>query len=432
MLGMNHNVQVFKEEPGFIKLFLLFKEKYRSLGRIGGNVSLETFNQVELESIAGFLGQPYEKLVRKGNLSLLDFEKELSNTGFSNFTLLHLLETVLQEPIISKKEEMEQEKKLEENFIESLRKAIPNAWPWLQYIQGKTPDTRWIWSLFKKEKEELREQIIMVWEAFSSLPKENQFERLPFFSQRMTGNPHYFDSHETAGKLLLHCMYVDQLVKGNTDAVMPKGVEELNDLLAEYGIMRDDLWNFVTCQGLLASNEQNEIHPVWQAAVQTNTVMNIPMKVLVKVDRVWPNIGNNVWVVENSSVCSTIMDAVPNAAVICTHGQLRSASWRLLDMLAESGCTLYYSGDLDPEGVVIAQKLMDRYGDQLILWRMDKETYEFSLSDEDITSRLTKLDHITAPVWKELIHLMKQVKKAGYQEAIGLKLINDIHSNLKN
>jgi uncharacterized protein (TIGR02679 family) len=422
---MQNRIQVFKEEPGFLKLFTLFKEKYRSLGRIGGNISLQTFSQVELQSIAGFLGQPVEKLLQKGRIALLDFEKELSNTGFSNYTLLRLLEEVLQESIYTKKEETEQERKQEDDFIDSLKQAIPKASSWLQWIHSKKTDTRWIWSLYKQNKEELYENIIVVFKAFISLPEKEEFERLPFFSQRMTGNPHYFDNNEVAGKLLLHCMYVDQILRGNTDATMPKNVEELNDLLAEYGIMRDDLWNFVTCQGLLAESA-TIIHPVWQAAVDTGTVMNVPMKELVKVDRIWPCNGFKVWIVENSSVCSTIMDAVPNAPIICTHGQFRLASWLLLDKLVQSNCTLFYSGDCDPEGIMIADRLKKRYKNRVALWRMDRGSYEASLSNEDISNRLSKLDHIDSPEWKKLISLMRNVKKAGYQEAIVSSLIMDL------
>lgn len=76
--------------------------------------------------------------------------------------------------------------------------------------------------------------------------------------------------------------------------------------------MRDDLENFVTCRGLLASIGDIP-HPVLQAAVHTNTVMNLPMKELTKVDRIWPAKGLRVWIVENSSVSSTIMEAVPAA-----------------------------------------------------------------------------------------------------------------------
>jgi len=425
---MDPRLQVFKEEPGFIKLFQLFKEKYRSLDRIGGKVSLKSFKPDEVASIAGFLGQPCEKLAEKGSLALLDFEKELAKTGFSDYHLLLLLEEVLGETIFTKKEEEDRKSALENDFIQRLKQAIPEGDWWLEWICSKKPDTRWFWSHYQQNKEEWFEKVVLVFQAFSLLPKEGEFERLPFFSQRTTGNPHYFDSNEAAEKLLLHCMYVDQVRSGNTDAVMPKTVGEKNDLLSEYGIMRDDLWNFITCQGLLAASG-NQLHSVWKAAAETRTVLNVPMKELVKIERVWPATGKKVWVVENSSVSSTMMDALPDAPIICTHGQIRLAGWLLLDKLVQSDCTLYYSGDIDPEGIVIADKLKKRYKERLVIWGMDTEAYKTSLSEEDITNRLPKLDRIASPAWNELISLMREIKLAGYQEAIVPKLIKDIRAN---
>src|SRR4051812_20852486 len=107
---MNDKVQIFREEPGFIKLFHLFKEKYRSLGRIGGTVDIRSFTIEEIESIAGFLGQSADAILEKGKISLLSFEQELSRTVFSNYSLVQLLEEVLQVSILTKQEEQDQEK----------------------------------------------------------------------------------------------------------------------------------------------------------------------------------------------------------------------------------------------------------------------------------------------------------------------------------
>lgn len=422
---MNSDIRVFKEDSGFIKLFHLFKDKYRSLGRIGGTVSIKDFTDKELETIAGFLGCSKENLIQKGSISLTEFEKELSKTSFSQYTILPLIEEVLQQKILSKKEELQKEKDEEASFINSLIQVIPNAQSWLQWIAKKSSDTRWIWSQFKQNKEELHEKIVTVFRAFTNLPGEGEFERLPLFSQRVTGNPHYFDQNEIAGKLLHHCMYVDQVCRGNISLMMPKTVEELNDLLSEYGILRDDLWNFVTCQQLLAANGNDE-HPVWKEACQSNSVLNMPMKELMKVNRIWPANGKMVWVLENSSVCSLLMDALPNAPIICTHGQLRMASWRLLDLLVESNCRLYYSGDLDPEGLIIAERVKKRYKEHVVLWRMDVDSYKISLSNEDISNRLSKIENITSPELMGTTEMMNSVKKAGYQEALVNEFIKDI------
>ena len=379
---------------------------------------------LKLHRLPDFSVSPSRYAFKRESYPYLTLKKNYHILAFPT-TLVQLLEEVLKESIFTKNEEAEQKLSQEEAFIHTLKQSIPQGEWWLDWILGRTPDTRWFWSHFQENKEELYEKVMMANKAFTALPSEGEFERLPFFSQRISGNPHYFDSNGPEEKILLHWMYVDQVLRGNTDVVMPKTTGEKNDLLAEYGIMKDDLWNFVTCQGLLAAND-SKIHPVWQAAVSTKTVMNVPMKELTKMKRIWPAIGAKVWIVENSSVSSTIMDAVQGAPIVCTHGQLRLAGWQLLDRLVQSNCTLYYSGDLDPEGLVIADRLKQRYKEHLVLWRMNREAYEESVSNEDIADRLSKLDRITTPEFNDLISLMRNIKMAGYQEAIVEHLIRDI------
>lgn len=410
LLGMNDKVQIFRVEPGFFKLFKLFKEKYRSLGRVGGSVSLRTFSKEEVASIAGFLGQSEDGLFQKGKIALLDFEKELEKTNFSEYSLVTLLEEVLQESISTKSEESQNEQKQEHDFLQLLHQELPDGAWWWDCIQSKSSDTRWIWSLYKQNAKELHEKLTVVFKAFLYLPEEGEFERLPFFAQRISGNPHFFDNSQIEGKLLLHCMHVDQVLRGLREGTMPKTTEELNELLGQYGLMRDDLWSFVTCQGILSSNEKG-VHPVWKAAIEAGTVLNVPIKELIKVDKVWPVTGDKVWIVENSSVCSTLMDQVPCVPIICTHGQFRTASWLLVDLLVKSGCFLYYSGDIDPEGLIIAERLKKRYPEQVFFWRMDKASYEDSMSNEDISARLAKLDTITSRELEEVVGVMKERKK---------------------
>ncbi|MEC1721658.1 TIGR02679 family protein [Schinkia azotoformans] len=429
---MSKNVQVFRNEPGFIKLFILFKEKYRSLGRVGGTVSIRSFTEGEMESIAGFMGLPAYDLLEKGKVALLDFEKALLHTPFADYSLIQLMEGVLEETILTKNEEHEFNREKTRDFFNVLKTTLPEGDWWWSWIESKQPDTRWIWSLYKQNSDQLMEYLRNVYQAFHELPKDNSFERLPLFAQRTTGNPHYFDRDQTAGKLLIHCMYVDQLQNdggmGMLEQGMPKSSEEVNELFAQYGLMKDDLWSFVTCSGLLAEDE-NGIHPVWQAASATNTVLNVPIKELLKVNKIRPVHGNKVWVVENSGVCSTIIDEVPSAPIICTHGQFRTASWVVMDLLAGSGYSIHYSGDLDPEGISMAQRLKNRYPNNVTLWRMDKESYEQALSEEDITSRLSKIEIINLPELEEVVNLIKLHKKAAYQEGLVTLLIRDILEN---
>lgn len=48
--------------------------------------------------------------------------------------------------------------------------------------------------------------------------------------------------------------------------------------------------------------------------------MNMPLRELLKIDKVVPAEGSQVYIVENSGVFSSLLDIVPNAPLACTHG----------------------------------------------------------------------------------------------------------------
>ena len=101
------------------------------------------------------------------------------------------------------------------------------------------------------------------------------------------------------------------------------------------------------------------------------------------------------------------------------NGQPRLAVLMILDLLAKSGTTIYYSGDLDPEGILIAQKLADYYQGKFYFWHMAAEDYEKSRSEEVISDRRMKiLDKITDVRLIPVASQIKRHKTAGYQERI--------------
>ena len=104
---------------------------------------------------------------------------------------------------------------------------------------------------------------------------------------------------------------------------------------------------------------------------------------------------------------------------MCMNGQSRLAGLMLLDLLEKSGTTIYYSGDLDPEGILIAQKLADYYQGKFYFWHMDPEDYKKSRSEKVISDRRMKiLDKITDVRLIPVVDEIKKYKIAGYQERI--------------
>ncbi|MGN0713935.1 MAG: DUF2399 domain-containing protein, partial [Anaerovoracaceae bacterium] len=88
---------------------------------------------------------------------------------------------------------------------------------------------------------------------------------------------------------------------------------------------------------------------------------------------------------------------------------------------------IFYAGDLDPEGMDIADRIWKRYPEQVILWRMSPEDYIKSKSEEDISDRrLSMLNRLQNPLLRSTAELIQKEKKAGYQEALLDEMLADI------
>lgn len=138
----------------------------------------------------------------------------------------------------------------------------------------------------------------------------------------------------------------------------------------------------------------------------------------------------SVYVVENPGVFSQILDAFadrPHPPLICTHGQFRLAALLLLDKLAHGSVRIFYSGDFDPEGLQIAQRLLQRYPHTAAAWRYSIDDYTNTNPSQPLDSgRLNKLNQISHPALIEAKCSIFNTGKAGYQEQIISYLIEDL------
>ena len=126
----------------------------------------------------------------------------------------------------------------------------------------------------------------------------------------------------------------------------------------------------------------------------------------------------NVYIVENPAVFSELMRRNPRASLVCTNGQPRLASLVLLDFLKQ-GSVLWYAGDFDPEGLLIAQNLKRRYGAALRLWDYRIDLYRKAMSDVTLgKSRIHSLEGVTEPELLEIAEQIRRTGKAAYQEGM--------------
>ncbi|MFC7062545.1 TIGR02679 family protein [Halobacillus seohaensis] len=416
MTNLDEALQYFAAERAFHRLFLLFRKKYKSLGRVGGSIKVDKLTSKELDAIALFMGMSTEELLQKKTLTLLQFERQLAHTRFDDIGLKELLEEYFDESLVSNKEVKQQKDLQEKEFLETLKNEYPALAFWFDYLLEKKPGAYWIYPQFSNH---FRVQVGLLDEAFRGLPQE--YERLPMFSQRIAKNPHAFDLTTELGRLWVHLLSVY-----NGEDRSPDTQEMITDLLQKYNILRDDLLNFATSVNLLAEDKEGQ-QKIWSEAEKIHMVRNVTLREMLTLTRAYPKQGHDVWLVENSGVCSSLMDLVPQASLVCTHGQVKLATLLLIDLLVAEDVTIHYAGDFDPEGLGMAQRLIDRHPGHVKLWRMTPEDYMETSPNVKLTEdRLKKVTALKDPTLVEVGKQLMITQKAGYQEALVEKMVEDI------
>ena len=105
---------------------------------------------------------------------------------------------------------------------------------------------------------------------------------------------------------------------------------------------------------------------------------------------------------------------------MCMNGQPRLARADGAGAIWQSReSRVYYAGDLDPEGILIAQKLSRYYKGEFHYWHMETEDYEKCKSEEVISPKRMKiLERITDDRLKPVVERIKAYGTAGYQEML--------------
>ena len=189
-------------------------------------------------------------------------------------------------------------------------------------------------------------------------------------------------------------------------------------LFYEAGLLRDELSNNTLVYGITGMGKDGEPHEGISGFLKRREPLQLTLMTMRKLARVCPQKEKRVYIVENPAVFSKLMRVWPEAAIVCGNGQICLAALVLLDLF-DAETAFLYAGDYDPEGLQIAQRLKERYGERLRLWKYSREFYEGYQSDVEISAKsLKKLEHINLPELQETRQAMLQKKKAAYQEAM--------------
>lgn len=430
--GMWECVRYFKENEGYHRMFCEMLSKWKKHGKITGVIQIRDATISEYQALQRLMGKVYEGNPLK--FKMVDFQKALSESRFEKITLEDLLSAYFNEKLITTKSEhlakVEEKQLFWQVVLENADKqtqGYEEAKQWiLTMCEKKTYGYQLALSLFHNDKESAKKILVHVCNALSLLKldvAEGFRLRLAVLSSQVTSNPHYFDRNRVEGKLLLNALaYINE-------CDYPQSAEKILELYYTAGISPDDISSFTTAYGIHMYTEDG-LHNAYEAFIEAKEPYVVTLSNLnriVKAD--CP--GKLVYIVENQMVFSQMCEDLKGkeVALVCTSGQVKTASLILVDLLCESECQLFYSGDLDPEGICIADRLISRQPGQIVAWHMGLEDYAQSASDEDIDNkRLKKLEALYDPELQNVAAKVLSVKKAGYQEKLLELLERDINN----
>lgn len=423
--------EYLKQNTAYNRCMKELQKKWQSHGRIAGTIVLKSASDEEKRAIGGIIGKTF--FDDRVHFTFLEFEQGLQKTKFAPVDMKSVLEQYFACVMRTNQEKKQQKQNEKEHFFDKICRDFQ------EYMEEDSCAVRWICDVketkkygyqilikeFEKDNNEAKGLARNVGSALKKLENlsEGEEKLLAVFSAEISGNPHYFDMGKTATQLLMNaiCWW-----KGYE---YPQSAYEWRSCIADAGIISDNIASMVHAYGVRIETKEgiHEAYEVFRMKKEPYVITAENLKMVVRASAV----HNKVYVVENEMVFLYLLEHSKNQDItcLCTSGQLRVAAFGLLSLLIKGGATIFYSGDLDAEGMGIADRLWQKYGDAVHLWRMDEQDYRASISNETLSDKqLISLEQLKHPMLRKTAEVVKKEKKAGYQENILSALLEDFHN----
>ena len=415
---MKESLDLINSNNIYKKIFSEVYSKYKKYGKITGSFNLKAANNEERRILSNF----DSKVLTEGKAKIkCSTVRELFNRKLKEYSFEELLVKVVGKELKTNKEIKDEEKNQEEKFYDDILKACDNGigrqW-FLEVLYKKKYGYNIIIRKYKSEKEinkleELNKRIILTINSLNKLPYlNNEYENIAEFSAVNTKDSHFFDIDKFTGRLFIKAISFIL----NKDE--PKDINEINELYYEVGILKDEISNHTTIYGLNAFNRDNsEVK-----AINSFNIWKEPLQIsisnLLKIDYL-EAIDNTVFIFENPAVFHKILKmSDDNISLICTSGQLNLSSYIVLNKIRNLK-NIYYAGDFDPEGLMIAYKIKKRYKEKVKFLNYTRESYINTMSNNIIEEKsMSQLNKINCSELDEVINELRINKRAAYQELL--------------
>ena len=392
---MNY-LDYFKNNKGFERFMVKAKEKYQSYGKVTGVITLDNITYEESISLTDFFARKFEegktykikiseftKVLERSKFQDFEFTDYFSNT-YDDFSYLTntLKKRKFQEEFISFIEDLLLEfnsDKLKEFFVANTNKNFST----MHNIRKK----------FKEDRKTLKKELLVIDKLLSNIPDKITY--LPIYAS-ITSNPHYLD-YNTASSSLFY-----KILSNILDEEIPTTNLDKTKLLERINVYTDPLSNYVITYNLVYNRKM------------PFDVLNLNIDNISKLNNITGK-DNKIFIFENPSILNYLKDKDLDISIIITSGIPNLAFYKLLENINRN-TILYYNGDYDPEGLLIADKLNNKYSN-IKLFLYDRKSYLNTKPSVNISNnRLHKLELVKSKELQEVKRLLLENKKCGYQE----------------
>lgn len=421
---MNEEFCQYLSDNEFSEFMQLWKKQYEKYGTCKGSIDL-VLNDSNRECISGLMGKDYYG-VDCVHITFRQLQKAILNTKYENCDFNEVLKMYFNQRVLTNKYRQEQEQMRVQNIFKQFFKQEGKSQQWI-YNTYTNRDSVYIRIVqaSKENEQKCINTVCVVMKALNHLPMwENKKENISLFASYHTKNPHAFDKNTFAYYLMMHGIVYFLKVD------FPKTNLEQNEILYRAGLYQDGISNYCSVARLQAFNENNQPHLGWAGFYDSYEALNVNMDNLLHIHFI--TCCDRVYIVENPSVFQALLkkikkEKIEKIGLVCTNGQLNYSAYLLLDILVNSNVEIYYSGDMDPEGLLIADKIKQRYPSTK-LWCYDVRQYEISKSKEQATDqRMHMLDALKDEALIRIGKCISENKnRVGYQE----NMIEEYHKTL--
>lgn len=391
----------FEGDPELLHVVKEIAKKYYNYGEFKGSINKSDMKNVG--PLLLFLGIIQSKWRRTDRFQVNEFIAAYNDSKFGETDLKKVIELIIGKELLTKKD-VDAEIEIQwQQYLSKVEEMAPMVYK-LRAVSTIKRDFKRDLSITDFQKVEL---------ALKSLP--TKLTRLPVFAYQLFKNPHSLDNVKPLGNIFYDC-------------IVAMGVKDRDkiDVYLDVNIVKDDILDFVTVKNLIGDS------PIFKAAADNQMIWNVPLMQMMNMKIIEPARGSRVFLIENSSVYAVIADRFKTVPLIMTSGQFKYATWKLLELLPNN-VDIYYSSDLDPAGLVMSQKILEKYPSRAHLFGMSDQLFvcKYTTSLKKSGIKTDVLNGIKNEKLLSLKLLIKEKQCVVFQEAIISELIKSIEKYSK-